>query len=122
MANVEGTEFTPPFQNQTRSRFILGPPFRGTVAFKTQFSGRALHESRFVQVLVLSDDQQWYLQPDPIWNGDYYTVDVTFGFQDSRHEFYVVAVGGDEKIVKSPVASIPQASVLSNVVRVERVA
>lgn len=120
-ANVAGIDFTPPFSNRIHPNFILGPPFRGLVPFKTQFSGRALHESRFVQVLVLSDDQRWYLQPDPVWNGDYYTVDATFGFEDSRHGFFVIAVGGDEKIVTSPVTSIPAASVLSNIVFVERI-
>lgn len=90
------------------------------VEYKQYLSGRISDPTARVQVLILSADNQWYLQKDAIVDPDgTWVARCAFGWPCSQHQFTVVAVTGS-RVASSPLAEVPidcQASMPISVVR-----
>src|SRR6185436_19840542 len=92
------------------------------IGYKARVHGRAHHAKR-VQLLVFSADGLWYLQKDAVLkaNGRWHA-DCTFGYEDSTHEFFVVALADGEKIKIPTLTDVPANAVVSKKVMVVRTA
>lgn len=100
---------------------IAEPHHGGEVPYASTVCGTVCPPNTPVQVLVYSNDGQFYVQKDAKVHGRHWSVDTKYGFPDSAPglPYTVVAVAGP-KLTESPIPDVPVEHVMSEAVKVTK--